>query len=281
MTESPKNKKLKRAYHIGPAIAATVPPGSCVFGEEWSSAPLVSKVAINHDTKVFTFGLEDAKPLGLSTCACILAKGGADGKGEPFIRPYTPVSTNAMHGAFELMVKIYPEGNMSRHLDSLAVGSTVDFKHIPFNVKTQYPFNKRKLAMLVGGTGVAPMIQALHAVLGNAEDTTEVSMLYGSRTEQDILAKDALADWCSEHHGRITVTHVLSNEPEGSSWEGARGFIDRALIEKHFPGPKEDCAIFVCGPPPMYDALCGPRGDKELTGVLAEIGYSSEQVHKF
>ena len=30
-----------------------------------------------------------------------------------------------------------------------------------------------------------------------------------------------------------------------------------------------------------YDILCGPRGEDDVTGVLGEMGYSSEQVYKF
>ena len=41
----------------------------------------------------------------------------------------------------------------------LPIGATVDFKHIPFNVKYQYPFRARDVIMLVGGTGIAPMVQ--------------------------------------------------------------------------------------------------------------------------
>lgn len=35
--------------------------------------------------------------------------------------------------------------------------------------------------MLVGGTGIAPMLQALHAILGTAGDTTRVSV-HGTAT---------------------------------------------------------------------------------------------------
>jgi cytochrome-b5 reductase len=253
-----------------------------VFGEEWSAAPLVAKAVVNHDTRVFTFGLSDAtKPLGLSTCACILAQGGKDDEGNPVVRPYTPVSTNAMLGKFELMVKVYPQGKLSQHMDGMAIGDTMNFKHIPFNVKTQYPFGKAKLGMIVGGTGITPMIQALHAVLGTGGDTTAVSMLYGSRTEGDILGKETLDGWCASHGDRLKVQHVLSHEPEGSVWQGERGYIDKDRVAKYLPAPSEDCVLFVCGPPPMYAALCGDRGTKELTGLLADMGYSAEQVYKF
>lgn len=87
---------------------------------------------------MFTFATPDGvNPLGLCTCGCILACGGEDKEGNPFVRPYTPVSTNDLKGAFELMVKIYPDGNLSQHLNKMRVGDKLKFKHIEFNVKRQ------------------------------------------------------------------------------------------------------------------------------------------------
>jgi cytochrome-b5 reductase len=242
---------------------------------------LLAKESVSADPRVFTFELPDNKPLGLSTCACLLLQGGQDDKGEAFVRPYTPVSTNAMVGKFQLMVKIYPDGKMSQLLDTMEVGQSVNAKHIPFNVKIQYPFNKAHIGMLVGGTGITPMIQALHAVLGSPGDSTRVTMLYGSRYSDSILAQEALDDWQQAFPDRLKVVHVLSHEPEGSAWEGARGHIDKTLIAEHMPKPGEDGMVFVCGPPPMYAAICGARGEPELTGTLAELGYCNEEVFKF
>ena len=261
-------------------VAALVPPGNCQFGEDWTSAPLVGRAELNHDTRLFTFGLPDAaKPLGLSTCACLLARGGGTGD-EPLVRPYTPVSTNALVGQFELMVKVYPSG-LSAHLDALPLGEAVGFKHIPFNVKTQYPFGVKRLSMLAGGTGITPMLQALHALLGSAGDGTVIDLIYGSKTERDILARDTLDAWAAAHPGRLRVTHVLSHEADGAGWAGERGLVTRELIAAHCAPPSESTAVFVCGPPPMYDALCGPRGEPEIAGALAELGYASDQVYKF
>lgn len=253
-----------------------------MFTEEWSSAKLLSRVNINHDTRVLTFELPDStKPLNLPTCACILAKGGKGEDGEPVVRPYTPVSTNAMVGKFELMVKVYEKGLLSQYLDKVPVGEEVEFKHISFNVKLQYPFVKKNLGMLVGGTGITPMVQALHAILGTDSDDTKVSMLYGSRSQSDIICNDTLQDWGKAFPGRLAVEHVLSHEPDGSDWSGSRGFIGRELIEKSFAPPGDDVLIFICGPPPMYEALCGPRGEKEVGGLLKEMGYTDEMVYKF
>lgn len=53
------------------------------------------------------FGLPDKeKGLGLSTCACILAGAKVDEGDDMVIRPYTPISTNADKGTFDLLIKV-------------------------------------------------------------------------------------------------------------------------------------------------------------------------------
>lgn len=264
---------------------ALVPTGKCQFTTEFASVPLLKRWKISDTSSVLRFGLPDeSAPLNLSTCACILAKlelPDLEGNVEGVIRPYTPISTNAQIGSFDLLIKDYGEsGRMSTHLCSLEEGAKVSFKHIDFNVKMQAPFPYKKVCMLIGGTGITPMVQALHAVLGDPTNTTEVAVLYGSRVSDDILGKELLDTWNSLD--RLSVTHVLSHEPEESKWSGARGFINKDLIKEHFPPPGDKGSIiFVCGPPPMYAALCGPRDEKEVSGLLKDMGYPAEQVYKF
>ena len=262
-------------WDAGEPTAALAAPGACVLGEAFEPRPLLRRVALGTDTQVLTFGLfGDGAPLNLATCACVLARHG------DVVRPYTPVSTNAMRGKFEIMVKIYPDGAMSQHLANLPIMGWVDFKHVPFNVKIQYPFGAPKIGMLVGGTGITPMLQALHAILGTAGDATEVALIYGSRTAANVLAGDVLDAWAA-NHPRLKVLHVLSHEPADSGWAGARGFVDAALVEDHCPKPGSGGLVFVCGPPPMYDALCGPRDAADVTGVLGGLGYARDEVYTF
>ena len=46
--------------------------------------------------------------------------------------------------------------------------------------------------------------------------------------------------------------------------------------------PSPDTLVFVCGLPPMYKAICGPREDKVLAegSALSDLGYSTEMVAK-
>lgn len=282
-TRDPEAAAMIHDYSAGPPTASLVPSGQCVFGEEWAPAPLLARKWIGHDTVLLTFGLQDGqRPLGLSTCACLLARGEPPSdRADPVVRPYTPVSTNAMLGAFELMVKVYPDGVMSQQLARLPIGANLYFKHIPLNIKYQYPFGASTLVVLVGGTGIAPMIQALHAVLGSPSDATRATVLYSSKTEADILARRTLDEWETTHPHRLQVHHTLTREAEGTSWSGRRGRIDEAMLRELVPPPSEDVLIFVCGPPAMYDALSGARTDAGLSGTLAQMGYAAEQVVKF
>ncbi|MGH7898272.1 MAG: 2Fe-2S iron-sulfur cluster-binding protein, partial [Candidatus Binatia bacterium] len=46
---------------------------------------------------------------------------------------------------------------------------------------------------------------------------------------------------------------VLSGEPEGSSWRGARGFVSehmRSVLGERI----RDHHVYMCGPPPMIDS---------------------------
>lgn len=300
---------MSKATYEAPSLTGSptrslVPPGMCQFNDDFTSVPLLERVKVSPTSSVLRFALPDKSlPLNLSTCACILARAklphNADkdknsdsksdkennGELEDVIRPYTPISTNELKGCFDLLIKDYGEnGYMSRHMcHDMKVGDEIDFKHIEFNVKIQAPFRQKTIVMLVGGTGITPMIQALHAILGDKDATNTVIMFYGNKSSDDILGKTMVDSWSKQYGDQFKVHHVLSDEPEDSDWKGERGFISRELIAKNVPGPEagDDLLFFICGPPPMYNALTGPRGDDEISGALKEMGYTKDQVFKF
>jgi cytochrome-b5 reductase len=260
-----------------------IEPGHCQFDENFASAKLLTKEMIGPNTGLFTFQTPDkTKALNLPTCACILAAGGSDAAGAPYVRPYTPVSTNSQIGEFTLCVKIYEQGLLSKHIGGLEIGDALDFKHIKPNVKIQYPFKQySRFVMIGGGTGITPLVQALHSILGNKEDNRKVVLLYGSIDSENILCEELLKDWEEKYPDQLKVVNVLSKEPEGSAWEGERGFINEKLFKKYVVDEDKGEGVFVCGPPPLYDALCGSRTEKEVSGLLKELGYGDDQVFKF
>lgn len=107
------------------------------------------------------------------------------------------------------------------------------------------------IALIAGGVGVAPLLGILRDlhITGDARPTV---LLYGNRTEDQIVKREELEALASGHGTEIV--HVLSEPPAG--WQGGTGMIDAGLLRRHF-GPKErqDWLYILCGPPPMLDTL--------------------------
>ena len=206
---------------------------SCFIPTTWLPLPLIEKREYNHDSTIYGFGLPEGQSLSLPVCGCILMKAPGKGRkegggkddwdGSDAVRPYTPMSDNSVLGQFQLLVKRYDGGAASQYLHSLDIGAPVEFKHISFNVKKQYPFDGSKTISLVcAGSGITPMYQALWKILGTEGDDRKVTLLYGNKTVEDILMKDELDAWAKAHPDRFRLVHVVGNrpdEPPPAGWE--------------------------------------------------------------
>ena len=282
-----------KADDAEPAAKRQKTQEGCFIGAEFSPFELVATLDYNHDSKIFEFGLPDGQSLNLPVCACILMKG-KTADGEDAVRPYTPISDNSTVGKFQLLIKKYEQGVVSKYVHSLKIGDKVEFKHIPFNVKIQHPFVAqaegggpvRSVSMLCGGTGIAPMYQALHKVLSDSNDDTVVTLLYGNRSEADILLRKELDALAAKHPSQLKLHHILgatAEDPAPEGWAGEVGWIDEDKVRRLCPAPGPDTLVFVCGVPALYTTLCGPRGDTSMPKdtVLAKLGYSESMVFKF
>ena len=103
-----------------------------------------------------------------------------------------------------------------------------------------------------GGSGLAPVLSLL--AQARAEETRrDVVLLFGVRTQQDLYAMEEIEKLRSRWLSRFIVHPVLSEEPDGSDWDGGRGFLhDFAKANVADLGSHE---IYACGPPVMIDAL--------------------------
>ncbi|EXJ89835.1 cytochrome-b5 reductase [Capronia epimyces CBS 606.96] len=246
---------------------------------------LAEVILYNHNTKRFKFELpEQDQVSGLSVASAVITKYQPPNADKPVIRPYTPINDEVdVKGYLELLVKVYPNGALSSHLDSMVPGQRLSFKGpIP-----KYPWSPNKhehITLIAGGTGITPMYQLIRAIFKNPEDKTKVSLVYGNITEEDILLKKELEDIEKEFPQRFRAFYVLDQPP--SSWPYGKGFISKELLKTIVPDPKSsNIKIFVCGPPGLYKAISGnktsPQDQGELSGILKELGYTKDQVYKF
>lgn len=253
--------------------------------EKWVEFKLHETAKVSHNSKLFRFSFDPAAKLGLDIASCIITRAplgqDAEGKTKYVIRPYTPISDPDSKGYFDLLVKIYPDGKMSQHLASLKPGDVLDVKG-PIEKLRYSPNMKKNIGMIAGGTGITPMLQIIEAILKNSDDNTQVSLLYGNISPDDILLKEKL-DMLSVSHPNLKIFYTVDNPSK--NWRGGKGYISKDMILKGLPAPSEDTVILVCGPPGLMKHISGDkakdRSQGELTGLLKELGYTEDMVYKF
>ncbi|KAF1798522.1 hypothetical protein V8B55DRAFT_1524849 [Mucor lusitanicus] len=242
---------------------------------------------VNHNVSLFRFKLPnetDVAGLPVASCVVFRSKITKDGKTEEVIRPYTPTSVETLKGYVDFVIKDYPQGVMSSHVHSMKVGDTIDIKG-PFE---KWNWEKKPVAqvgMVAGGTGITPMLQLLRKVFGpeSTDKTSKFTLIFGNTTEEDILFKDELDGYAKAFPDRFSVHYIL--EKPAAGWTGHKGYVTLDLVKNTMPKPDvESSVIFVCGPPPLMEAVSGDKNpDKSqgtLRGFLKELGYIQDRVYK-
>ena len=172
-----------------------------------------------------------------------------------------------------------------------ATGDTLDFKG-PILKRAYKPNQYDHIGMVAGGTGITPMLQVVDEIIANKEDKTKVSLVFGNLSESDILLKGEIDARAKAHPDKFAVYYVVDKAPSKyfwqSAWTGGVGYVTKEMLAEKMPPPSDKSMVFVCGPPPMYKAICGPKGTKEdpkaqgeLDGLLKDMGYTSAGVFKF
>ncbi|KAI7866994.1 hypothetical protein BDF14DRAFT_1882106 [Spinellus fusiger] len=244
---------------------------------------------INHNTSLYRFALpEKEQQAGLSVASCVLTRypiTKKDGSTGYVIRPYTPTSTEETKGHFDLIVKTYPDGKMSKHIANLKVGESLEIKG-PISKYNWEENTVENVGMIAGGTGITPMLQIIRKVFSekSSDNKTKITLIFANQTEEDILLKKELAALEEKNADRFKVVYVLDSPKK--EWAGVKGYVTADLVKSSLPSPTtEKSIVFVCGPDPMVAALAGPKNkDKsqgEVSGVLKELGYDSSNVYKF
>ncbi|KAN0129985.1 ferredoxin reductase-like protein [Lactarius tabidus] len=245
----------------------------------------------NHNTSRFVFELPDggAALSPVTSLVVVRASEGADDvpldkKGNPVVRPYTPISQPEHEGELVLLIKKYESGVISKYVhERLKPGSTLAIK----GPVIKFPYKKNEfehVALIGGGSGITPLYQLLNHALADLTNRTRFTLLYANVSEADILLREELSALERAHPQALRIVHTLDKPPQG--WAGASGYVSRELIKAHVPPAElgDKVKVFICGPPGQVSAVAGKKqGMKqgEIGGILKELGYKEDQVFKF
>ena len=167
-------------------------------------------------------------------------------------RPYTLAASPALalEGQYQITVKKAQDAFVSDYiLSHWKVGTEVTLSgpEGPFSYEPLR--DEAEIVGLAGGSGITPFMAMANAILDGTEDF-RLTLLYGSRTKEDILYAEELAEICAATD-KVKVIHVLSEE-QAEGFE--HGFIGADLIRKYAP---ETYTLYICGPRAMHDFLAG------------------------
>ncbi|KAF2279819.1 NADH-cytochrome b5 reductase 1 [Westerdykella ornata] len=229
-------------------------PRKVLHPKEFKEFELKEKTILSHNTAIYRFKLpRPTDILGLPIGQHITLAATIPGQPNDVLRSYTPISSDEDKGYFDLLIKSYPTGNISKHVASLMVGQTMKVRG-PKGAMVYTPNMVKRFGMIAGGTGITPMLQIIKAIIRGREkgDVTEVDLIFANVNEEDILLREDL-DALAAKDARFRVYYVLNNPPE--KWDGGVGFVTADMIKEKLPPPSPDTKILICGPPPMVSAM--------------------------
>lgn len=245
--------------------------------------PLIEREEISHDTRRFRLGLPSPQHvLGLPIGQHIHLS--AKINDDLVIRAYTPVSSDEDKGYVDLVIKVYfknvhpkfPEGGkLSQYLNNMKINDTIDVRgpsgRLQYTGNGTFLIKKlrkdpptkvvvKKLNLIAGGTGIAPMLQLVRHICTDVNDRTELKLLFANQSEDDILLRDELERYQREHPSQFQVWYTIDRPTDG--WKYSSGFINDEMIRDHLFPPSNDVLVLMCGPPPMINFACNPALDK-------------------
>ncbi|XP_062395206.1 cytochrome b5 reductase 4 [Sardina pilchardus] len=239
---------------------------------------LLAKTEVTHDTRLFCLQLPPGTHMQVPVGRHVYLR--ASVQDSDVVKPYTPVDHTLLpdcpaaegdsaHRLF-LMIKVYPDGLLSSHVDGLRIGDAlaVSSPEGPFSLRVLRGITH--LYLLAAGTGFTPMARLIHAALTDLPTLRKTQLMFFNRQERDILWH-SLLDQLAAEDPRFEVEYVLSDPSD--SWTGRRGRVQASMLTDFLVRPEgSKCLVCVCGPTAFTDLALG---------LIKDLGFSDEEIHAF
>jgi NAD(P)H-flavin reductase len=157
-------------------------------------------------------------------------------------------------------------GKVTSQMRELNVGDTMGIRG-PYG--NSFPLDKMKgkdVVFIAGGIGLAPVRCVIWNVLDLRKDFRDVTIIYGARSEADLVYRRELEDWKNRADVKLHVT--VDPGGQGPAWQGEVGFVP-SIVEKASPAASDAFAV-VCGPPIMI---------KFTLPVLEKLGFAKDRIY--
>ncbi|HJN18813.1 MAG TPA: ferric reductase-like transmembrane domain-containing protein, partial [Armatimonadota bacterium] len=176
--------------------------------------------------------------------------------------PFTVSTPPTVDGAIDFTIKA--SGDFTATIREAEPGDEATVEG-PYGRFSHVSHGDSDLLLIAGGVGITPFLSQLR-YLAATGDTRHITLIWGNKTEGDILLRDELTT-LGEKLAGLTVHHVLSAQDD---WSGERGYVDAPMLERLLDETARRARAFVCGPPAMMDSV---------VDALGSIGFASNRIH--
>jgi predicted ferric reductase len=140
-------------------------------------------------------------------------------------------------------------GDFTSEISSVEPGSAA-FIEGPYGNFTLSESAATHNILISGGIGITPTMSILNT-LRDRRDKRKLTLIYGTPNLELTPFFEELKVLSAELN--LKVVHVL--EEADDDWDGETGFITEEILKKHTPEDFASCEYFICGPPPMMNAV--------------------------
>ncbi|MHC4873413.1 MAG: FAD-binding oxidoreductase [Planctomycetota bacterium] len=224
-----------------------------------------STVSLTHDIKELRFELPEGETMEYSYGHYIQVNVPDPDEGT-VSRAYSISSPIMERKTVELNVRLHPArgkipaGKGSTYLHNLKEGDEVTVTG-PFGEFELDKSPETQLICVGGGAGMAPMKNLILSILENIPGKP-VWLFFGCRGMDDIFYLDMFKE-LADKYPHFQVIYSLSDIKETEKWDGDTGFIHLS-VDRALPDDLRADQAFLCGPPPMIDAVTEVLLDKNM-----------------
>lgn len=197
------------------------------------TATIESKITLNHNV----VELRLAKPSGFTFAAgqfiqLIVTES------EPRIRRSYSISSTPESPYIELCIKLLPDGIGSAYVAARRVGDTLSF----LGPQGKFVVNDHTapITCVATGVGLAPIIGIIEDELVHQRNTSDINLIFGVRSEQDIFWMERLETLARDY---ANFHYTLTLSQPSTSWQSHTGRVTSHLPNS-LPTPHH---VFLCG----------------------------------
>jgi CDP-4-dehydro-6-deoxyglucose reductase len=231
--------------------------------QPWRTGKIINIIQETHNTRRFYIEIPELEKFDFEPGQFITFDLPIHEKPNKRVRSYSIASWPNGTNILELVIVLLEGGLGTTYLfTKVDVGSELILRGPQGVFTLDEEILKKEILMICTGTGIAPFRSMVHHIKNQNIPHNKIYLLYGTRTQKDLLYYDEFKNFELENFQYIPT---LSRE----QWEGRSGYVHP--IYEEICANRQPVAFLLCGWKNMLD---------EAKKRILELGYDRKSIHQ-